>query len=66
VNGRNVNSLEEKFKLVVSYVDNSSFWLDMKILWLTAIKMLKRDGISQEGGVTMEEFSGNNQEVVGR
>ena len=47
-------------------VDNRSFWLDMKILWLTAIKVLKRDGISQEGGVTIEKFRGNNQEVVGR
>ena len=66
VNGRNTISWKEKFKLDVLYVDNHSFWLDMKILWLTAINVLKRDGISQEGGVTMEKFCGNNQDVVGR
>jgi lipopolysaccharide/colanic/teichoic acid biosynthesis glycosyltransferase len=66
VNGRNAISWEEKFKLDVWYVDNRSFWLDMKILWLTVIMVLKRDGISQDGSVTMEKFRGNNQEVVGR
>jgi sugar transferase EpsL len=65
VNGRNSISWEEKFKLDVWYVDNRSLWLDMKILWLTVIKVLKRDGISQEGSATMEKFRGNNQEVVG-
>ena len=66
VNGRNALSWEEKFKLDVWYVDNCSLWLDMKILWLTAGKVLKRDGISQEGSVTMEKFRGSNPEVVSR
>lgn len=66
VNGRNALSWEEKFKLDVWYVDNRSLWLDMKILWLTAGKVLKRDGINQEGSVTMEKFRGSNQEVAGR
>ena len=66
VNGRNALSWEEKFKLDVWYVDNRSMWLDMKILWRTAGKVLKRDGISQEGSVTMEKFRGSNPEVVGR
>jgi lipopolysaccharide/colanic/teichoic acid biosynthesis glycosyltransferase len=66
VNGRNAISWEEKFKLDVWYVDNRSFWLDMKILWLTVGKVLKRDGISQEGSVTMEKFRGSNSEEVGK
>lgn len=66
VNGRNALSWEEKFKLDVWYVDNYSLWLDMKILWLTAGKVLKRDGISQEGSVTMEKFRGSNPEAVSR
>ena len=66
VNGRNAISWEDKFKLDVWYVDNWSLWLDMKILWLTAGKVLKRDGISQEGSVTMEKFRGSNSEAVSR
>jgi len=58
VNGRNAISWEEKFKLDVLYVDNQSFWLDLKILWLTVIKVFKREGISQEGEATMEKFKG--------
>lgn len=58
VNGRNAISWEEKFKLDVWYVDNQSFWLDLKILFLTAIKVLKSEGISHEGHVTMEKFTG--------
>ena len=58
VNGRNAISWEEKFKLDVWYVDNQSFWLDLKIIWLTFIKVLKREGISQEGQATMEKFKG--------
>jgi len=56
INGRNAISWEEKFKLDVWYVDNRSFWLDMKILWLTIKKVLRSEGISQRGHVTMEEF----------
>jgi lipopolysaccharide/colanic/teichoic acid biosynthesis glycosyltransferase len=59
VNGRNALTWEEKFKFDVWYVDNWSFWLDIKILWLTLWKMFKREGISQPGHVTMEEFKGN-------
>ena len=66
VNGRNALSWEEKFELDVWYVDNRSLWLDIKILWLTVIKVIKRDGISQAGNVTMEKFRGNNPEVVDR
>ena len=59
VNGRNAISWEEKFKLDVWYVDNQSFWLDMKIIWLTIRKVLVREGINQEGQATMEPFKGN-------
>jgi len=58
VNGRNAICWEEKFKLDVWYVDHQSFWLDMKILFLTIIKVLKREGINQEGQATMEPFRG--------
>lgn len=58
VNGRNAISWEDKFKLDVWYVDNQSLWLDLKILWLTVVKVFKREGISQEGQVTMEKFKG--------
>jgi lipopolysaccharide/colanic/teichoic acid biosynthesis glycosyltransferase len=59
VNGRNAISWEEKFKLDVWYVDNQSFWLDIKILLLTVKKVLVRDGVSAEGEVTMSKFTGN-------
>lgn len=59
VNGRNAISWRQKFEYDVWYVDNLSFWLDLKILYLTVLKVLKRDGISQEGQATMEEFKGN-------
>lgn len=59
VNGRNAISWEEKFKLDVWYVDNWSLWLDLKILFLTVIKVFKREGISAENHVTMSEFQGN-------
>lgn len=58
INGRNAISWEEKFKLDVWYVDNQSLWLDIKILWLTFAKVFKREGISQEGEVTMSKFMG--------
>lgn len=59
VNGRNAIGWEEKFKLDVWYVDHQSFWLDMKILWLTFTKVFKREGINQEGQATMERFKGS-------
>lgn len=58
VNGRNAISWEEKFKLDVWYVDNWSFWLDLKILFLTFVKVFKREGISQSGHVTAGKFTG--------
>ncbi len=60
VNGRNAISWEEKFNFDLYYVDNLSFGLDMKILWMTLVNVLKGKGISQEGQVTMEKFRGNN------
>lgn len=60
VNGRNSLSWEDKFKLDVWYVDHHSFWLDLKILWLTVRKVLMRDGISAAGEVTMTKFTGLN------
>jgi lipopolysaccharide/colanic/teichoic acid biosynthesis glycosyltransferase len=59
VNGRNAISWDEKFKLDVWYVDNRSFWLDIKILFFTVKKVLVRDGISGGGEVTMGKFTGN-------
>lgn len=59
INGRNALSWEDKFKLDVWYVDNQSFWLDCKILFLTVKKVLVRDGISADGEVTMSKFTGN-------
>ena len=60
VNGRNSISWEERFKLDVEYVDNFNLAQDIKILLMTVLKVIKRDGISQEGHVTMEKFNGNN------
>ncbi|MGI9550967.1 MAG: sugar transferase [Aurantibacter sp.] len=59
VNGRNSISWQKKFELDVWYVDNCSFLLDLKILWLTVLKVVKRDGISSETSATMEFFEGN-------
>ena len=60
VNGRNSLSWSEKFKLDVWYVDHWSLWLDLKILLMTVIKVIKREGISQEGHATMRNFEGQN------
>ena len=59
ITGRNALSWADKFKLDVWYVDNQSFWLDCKILFLTVKKVLVRDGISADGEVTMSKFTGN-------
>ncbi|MDZ4133204.1 MAG: sugar transferase [Dethiobacteria bacterium] len=59
VNGRNAISWEEKFAFDVWYVDHRSFLLDLKILWLTLLKVVRAEGISGEGSVTMNEFMGN-------
>lgn len=58
VNGRNAISWEEKFALDVWYVDNRSFLLDLRILWATVARVVRRDGISAEGEVTMPRFTG--------
>jgi lipopolysaccharide/colanic/teichoic acid biosynthesis glycosyltransferase len=60
VNGRNTISWQEKFDLDVWYVDHCSFGLDMKILWLTILKVFKREGINQAGQATVEKFNGHN------
>lgn len=60
INGRNALTWEEKFKLDVWYVDHWTFGLDIKILLLTAIKVLRREGISQPGHATAEEFMGTH------
>ncbi len=58
VNGRNAISWEEKFTYDIWYVDNQSFYLDMKILWYTFLKVVKRSDISSNTSVTMEKFKG--------
>ena len=60
INGRNAISWPDKFALDLWYVDNLSFWLDLKILFLTVWETLRRDGISQEGHATMQKFMGNS------
>lgn len=61
VNGRNAISWEEKFRYDVDYVNKVSFILDMKIIFLTLKKIFIKEGISQEGNATMEEFKGNKK-----
>lgn len=58
VNGRNTISWEERFALDVWYVDNRSFWLDLKILAMTAGRVVAREGISERGEATMSKFQG--------
>ncbi len=66
VNGRNAITWEQKFAFDVWYVDHQSLWLDVRILALTAWKVLKREGISQQGQATMEEFMGIGGTVAAR
>jgi lipopolysaccharide/colanic/teichoic acid biosynthesis glycosyltransferase len=61
VNGRNAILWQEKFDLDVWYVENQSFWLDLKILFMTVKKVIIRDGISKGGEVTMSKFTGNKE-----
>ena len=61
VNGRNVISWEERFNLDVWYVDNQGFWLDVKILLLTVVKVFRREGVAAKGHATMPEFRGNDE-----
>jgi len=62
VNGRNAISWEQKFEYDVWYVDHQSFLLDIKILWLTFLKVVKRSDISQDGQATMEVFKGSKND----
>jgi lipopolysaccharide/colanic/teichoic acid biosynthesis glycosyltransferase len=59
VNGRNAISWEKKFEYDVWYVDNQSFTLDVKILWMTILKVFKTEGINAAGSATMEKFKGS-------
>jgi lipopolysaccharide/colanic/teichoic acid biosynthesis glycosyltransferase len=65
IKGRNALSWEEKFALDVWYVDHLSLWLDLKIILLTVWKVLRREGISQEGFATMPEFMGKQPSEPG-
>ena len=65
VNGRNTITWADKFNHDVWYVDHWSFWLDVKIILLTAWKVLKREGISQDGHATSEAFTGNKENSAG-
>lgn len=62
VNGRNAISWEEKFKFDVWYINNQSFWLDIKILLLTVKKVFVKEGISAEGEVTISKFTGSKND----
>ena len=61
VNGRNSINWEQKFEHDVWYVDNQSFWLDIKILWLTFVKVFKREGITAADGGWTEPFRGRSK-----
>ena len=61
VNGRNAIAWDKKFEYDVWYVENLSFWLDLKIILLTVQKVLKSDGISSDSSATMEVFTGNSK-----
>jgi len=61
INGRNALSWDDRFSLDVWYVDNWSFWLDIKILLLTFWKVITREGISQPGNATSQEFKGSQE-----
>jgi len=60
INGRNAISWEDRFRYDIEYVDNKSLWLDLKILWRTFLKVIKRDGVSADNHVTVEKFRGSN------
>ena len=66
VNGRNAITWEDKFRYDVWYVDNWSLWLDIKILLTTGLKVITREGISQLGHTTAEEFMGSDKQDLSR
>ena len=59
INGRNSISWEEKFKLDIWYIENKSFYLDIKILFITLIKVINKEGINESEHTTMSKFKGN-------
>ena len=61
VNGRNTVSWEDKFDMDVHYVDNYSFAMDVKILFMTVLNIIKKEGISSETSATMEVFMGTSE-----
>lgn len=61
VNGRTALSWEDTFKLDVWYVDNQSWWLDMKILWMTFLKVLRREGVNSSGETLRHAFKGRDR-----
>ena len=61
VNGRNAISWEQKFEYDVWYVEHQSFGLDIKILWMTFLKVVKRSDISSDSSITMEKFRGSKE-----
>lgn len=65
INGRNAITWEEKFELDVWYVENQTFLLDIKILFLTFWKVVKSEGVNQSANVTMESFKGSKKDVSG-
>ncbi|URD51584.1 sugar transferase [Chroococcidiopsis sp. CCNUC1] len=64
ISGRNALTWEEKFQFDVWYVDNWSLWLDLKLLFLTVLKVFQQEGISQEGFATSEEFRGSPEVTI--
>jgi lipopolysaccharide/colanic/teichoic acid biosynthesis glycosyltransferase len=60
VNGRNTITFTKQFEYDVYYVDHLTFWLDVKIFFMTILKVFKREGISEEGQATREGFNGKN------
>jgi sugar transferase EpsL len=62
VNGRNAQTWEERLRLDVWYVDHPSFWLDLKILWMTLVKVARSEGVNQPGHATMPRFTGSRGE----
>jgi lipopolysaccharide/colanic/teichoic acid biosynthesis glycosyltransferase len=66
INGRNAVTWDERFEMDVWYVDHQTFWLDLKILFLTILKVVNRDDIAHEGDVSMPPFEGNGEHNVAR
>lgn len=61
INGRNALSWEQKFAYDLWYIDHRSLWLDIRILLLTALRVVRREGINAAGDATMPEFMGSNK-----